>query len=205
MSNQIAVGKQPQKKRIDGEFVMVAVMALLALWMLSGHWTIDIIGETIPGPLFMPTLVGVLALIIAVALTIDILIKPRKAHDSSHNVSQNVSTDLLDDLAGFEDSERKKDDAQEESTPPVPSDDHIPTDWKTFGLVILCFVVTIIVLPYLGWTITSSLLFFTVSQILGKGSIIRDLAISFIIGSITYLIFAIVLGLNLPAGIFGGI
>lgn len=195
-------------KRSYGELVLAALLGLVGLWMLLGRSTIQVIGETIPGPLFLPTGVGIGCLVLAAVLAADVFAKPQRLRDSTHNTSSNVSTDLLDDLGGIDEDERHistlSDDADAD-LPPSAEVANPPTDWKTWGAVVVAFVLTIAVLPYLGWILTSSLLFFAISQVLGGKNWARDLAISFIVGSVTYFIFALGLGLNLPAGFLGGI
>lgn len=195
-----------------GELVIVALLLAVGIWLLSGHATVNVIGETVPGPLFMPTLVGVASLGLAAALALDIFLNPRRAPFGSADPSPvTVSPDMLADFGGLD-----KDHLDEEVGPRAAAgetgsagtaggEEGERTDWKTVSLVFLAFVAAIALLNVAGWVIASSLLFFALAQILGESPWGRDLAVSFIIGSVTYLVFGVALGLSLPAGIVGGI
>lgn len=192
-----------------GEFILVAVLAAIGLWLLAGRVNVEVIGDTLPGPLFMPTIVGVAALLLAALLSFDIVFQARKRHlaDTGPN-SPAVDPELLAELAGIETAEGTLPqeifaDPAESRTNAGPEETE-RTDWKTVGLVFATFVAAIALLQSAGWILTASFLFFAMAQILGRNSWKIDLPISFIVGSITYLIFAIGLGISLPAGLIGG-
>lgn len=185
----------PTTQRRSGglsEFIIVAILAVVGAVLLSGNATVEVIGDTTPGPLFMPNIVGVLTIIVAVVLAIDIVAKPKKGHDLIHSGDPDISPDLLEDLGAIDEH---------------PSDAPTPglADWKTTAAAIVGFAALILALPYLGWVITAGLMFFMVSAMLGGRNHVRDLAIGFIVSSLTYLAFSVGLGLNLPSGLIGGI
>lgn len=78
-------------------------------------------------------------------------------------------------------------------------------DWKTVGLLIVVFGASALLIDFLGWVITGSLLFWGCAFALGNRHHIRGLAIGIALGLITFYAFAIGLGVNLPAGILKGI
>lgn len=193
-ATNLATNNQATTVRKGGlsEFIMVAILAITGVVLLMGNVTVEIIGDTTPGPMFMPNIVGVLALILAVVLAIDILAKPKKGHDAIHSDDPDISPDLLEDLGDIDPH------ATDTPTPGL-------ADWKCTAAAVVGFAALILLLPYLGWVITAGLLFFMVSVTLGGKNYVRDLAIGFIISSLTYLAFAVGLGLNLPSGLIGGI
>lgn len=214
MTNK-SIGKSTEKagnRSGLGEFVLVAVLAGIGLWLLLGHVSMEVIGETVPGPLFMPTIVGISSLALAGLLTFDILIKPRRQPFGSDAPSpSSVSPDLLSDLGDLDKDNLAEETGRGRSTVDPggevggASAEHEKTDWKTVILVFLIFAGVVLILPYAGWIITSSLLFFALAQVLGKSSWIFDLSLGFIMGSVTYFLFSVGLGISLPAGLIGGI
>lgn len=63
----------------------------------------------------------------------------------------------------------------------------------------------VLVLPYAGWVLSATALFWLIAKLLGSRRPIFDLAIALIVASVIQLVFSGLLSLNLPAGIFGGI
>ncbi|SER81167.1 tripartite tricarboxylate transporter TctB family protein [Corynebacterium cystitidis] len=191
--NKRAESAQSTRERRAGlsEFAMVAILIVTGMILLSGHWTIEVIGETQPGPLFLPTIVGVSCLGLALALAFDLLVKPkRKPRDLLFRDETDISPDLLDDLGTIEE---------------VELEDAVPglADWKSVAFAVIGFAAIVLLLPSLGWVIGAALLFFLISVMLGSRDFVRDLAIGFIVSSVTYLLFGVGLGLNLPTGFLG--
>jgi putative tricarboxylic transport membrane protein len=78
-------------------------------------------------------------------------------------------------------------------------------DWKTVLLLIVVFGANALVIDWLGWVISGSLLFWGCAFALGNRHHIRGLVIGVALALITFYGFAIGLGVNLPAGILKGI
>lgn len=80
-----------------------------------------------------------------------------------------------------------------------------PADWRTVGLLLAGFVANILLLEPLGWPLSGALMFFIVSRALGARDTLRDIAISLVLGFLSYYLFADLLELSLPAGVLEGI
>ena len=78
-------------------------------------------------------------------------------------------------------------------------------DVKTVGLLIGAFLLNALTIERLGWVISGSLLFWGSAFALGNRHHIRGLAIGIALALGTFYLFAIGLGINLPAGILQGI
>lgn len=78
-------------------------------------------------------------------------------------------------------------------------------DLRTVLLLLAVFAANIVLIDFLGWVISGSLLFYGSAIALGSRHFVRDLAISAALGLGTFYGFAIGLGVGLPAGILQGI
>lgn len=176
-----------------GEFSIVAILLVISVTLLLGRQSIEVVGETTPGPLFLPTLLGIAGLVVAGALAVDIVVSGRKRTREARIEDGSFSSDMLEDLGHVsEESQDIASSADQKSTvAPI--------------IVIVGFSAVILALPYLGWILGSAVLFWIVNFALGSRNWWRDIAISLIIGAITYFLFVIGLGLNLPSGIWGNI
>ncbi|MDV6260410.1 tripartite tricarboxylate transporter TctB family protein [Rhodococcoides yunnanense] len=84
-------------------------------------------------------------------------------------------------------------------------DTSTPADWKTVGLLVGLFVVTIVLVDTLGWVIIGAVLFGGAATILGNRHWIRNLAIGLVLSLLSFYAFYVGLGIPLPAGILDGI
>jgi putative tricarboxylic transport membrane protein len=80
-----------------------------------------------------------------------------------------------------------------------------PGDWRTVGLLVGLFVVTILLVNFLGWAIMGALLFAGAATILGSHHYIRNVAIGAALSVASFYAFYSGLGIPLPAGILDGI
>jgi putative tricarboxylic transport membrane protein len=80
-----------------------------------------------------------------------------------------------------------------------------PIDWRTVLLLIGAFLANAVLIDWLGWVISGSLLFWGSAFALGNRHHVRNLAIAVALALITFYAFAIGLGVNLPAGVLQGI
>jgi putative tricarboxylic transport membrane protein len=78
-------------------------------------------------------------------------------------------------------------------------------DWKTIGLLCAVFIANALLIDWLGWVISGSLLFWGAAIVLGSRRYFLALAAGVVLGLATFYGFAIGLGLGLPAGILQGI
>lgn len=187
---------QPTKQRRSirfKEFIIVAILVVVSAILLLGKKTIEVIGSTTPGPLFLPMIVGIAGLVIAAALAFDIITAARHHNPELHIEDGDFSTDLLEDLGQVSDEETD-----------ISSEENTAVDWHLY-LVVVGMAVCIFLLPYVGWILGSAAIFVLVNYALGSRAWVRDIAIALIVGSVTYLIFGVGLGLNLPAGFWGNL
>ncbi|MFI6597959.1 tripartite tricarboxylate transporter TctB family protein [Nonomuraea sp. NPDC050536] len=77
-----------------------------------------------------------------------------------------------------------------------------PADWRAVLLMGGIFLAFTAVLEYLGWVISSSLLFWGVAVVLGADHKVRAGIVAVAVGVATYLLFVEVLGVSLPSGVF---
>lgn len=84
-------------------------------------------------------------------------------------------------------------------------DPDMPSDWKTVGLLVACFVGMILLVEPLGWVITSTLFFGGAATILGSRHYVRNVGIGLILALASFYAFYSGLGIPLPAGILDGI
>lgn len=78
------------------------------------------------------------------------------------------------------------------------------SDFASLGWTVLGFFAFAVLLPWLGWILASSLLFWCVAHGFGSRRPVFDILVSLFMGSVAYLAFDVALGLNLPSGILGG-
>ncbi|MEU5872079.1 tripartite tricarboxylate transporter TctB family protein [Glycomyces sp. NPDC047369] len=78
-------------------------------------------------------------------------------------------------------------------------------DVKTVGLLCAVFVANALLIDWLGWVISGSLLFWGAATVLGSRRYFLTLAAAVVLGLATFYGFAIGLGLGLPAGVLQGI
>ncbi|MFI5736574.1 tripartite tricarboxylate transporter TctB family protein [Kribbella sp. NPDC051587] len=78
-------------------------------------------------------------------------------------------------------------------------------DWKTVLLLIASFVVNLVLIEPAGWVISGTVLFWGSAYALGSRNYLRNLVIAVALSLTTFYLFAIGLGVNLPAGVLQGI
>jgi putative tricarboxylic transport membrane protein len=84
-------------------------------------------------------------------------------------------------------------------------DPDMPSDWRTVGLLVGLFVLTILLVVPLGWAITGALLFAGAATILGSHHYLRNILIGAVLSVGSFYAFYSGLGIPLPAGILDGI
>lgn len=94
---------------------------------------------------------------------------------------------------------------------PEKTDESEPVKWRThsdWAAVAWCvggFLVFASTLETLGWLIAAAIMFWTVAKGMGSHRPIFDISLAFTMSGAIYLAFDFGLGLNLPAGILGGV
>lgn len=202
------------------ELLMVAFLGALGALLLIGSRTMDVLGDTLPGPTFFPVIVGVLVLLVALALLVDIVRNPEAPRDPEDEALRgDFSAEMLHDISGLPDP----------GTPGAPtaitgavdsaevaaaldaaereagtSARNPASDLKTLGLALLAMVVFVTVLPYAGWVLSAAALFWCIARLLGSRRPVLDIGIALLMSSVVQLIFGGILGLSLPAFLSGG-
>lgn len=209
------------------ELIMVAILAIVGLTLLIGAQTMTVLGDSVPGPQFVPVIVGVLLLVTAVGVGQDVIRHPEEER-SEPGTRHDVSRDLLQDLSDTDTAEFKAvgtvdlesdgtavgtADASASSAAPadaaasVAADEDAPSapvasDLRTTGFVLATLIGFVLVLPWAGWVLSGAALFWCIARALGSRSTWMDVGVALLISSIIQLIFGGLLGLSLP--VLGG-
>ena len=122
------------------------------------------------GPTAVPILVGVLLVVCAVALAVDVL---RGGHGEAE---------------GGEDVDLSH-----------------PSDWRTLLLLVAAFLANVVLMEPAGWWLSGAVLFWGSAYALGSRRYVRDAVLAFALSFLTYYVFAVGLGIFLPAGVLQGI
>ena len=78
--------------------------------------------------------------------------------------------------------------------------DHLPTDWRTLGLMAVALAGLILLWRPLGFILTATPFLVAGARVLGSRSLIRDVVAGVLVSVGTYALFTRLLGLELPAG-----
>jgi putative tricarboxylic transport membrane protein len=152
-----------------GVAVLLLVLGGVVLWDASRiNSGVAQLGAV--GPAAVPILVGVLLLVCAVALAVDVL---RGGHGEAE---------------GGEDVDLSA-----------------PSDWRTLLLLVAAFLANVVLMNPVGWWFSGAVLFWGSAYALGSRHYVRDAVLAFALSFLTYYVFAVGLGIFLPAGVLQGI
>jgi putative tricarboxylic transport membrane protein len=76
-------------------------------------------------------------------------------------------------------------------------------DWRRLGLMLVTLVVFAVVISFLGYVVSATLLFGVTAIVLGSPYRLRSFAYGFIVAALVYLAFDVGIGISLPAGPWG--
>jgi putative tricarboxylic transport membrane protein len=76
-------------------------------------------------------------------------------------------------------------------------------DWKRLGILVAALIVFAIINPYLGYVVSATLLFGVTAMVLGAPDKAKAFAYGFVVASAVYLIFDVLIGITLPAAVWG--
>lgn len=186
------------------ELIMPVLVGGLATWLAVETATMNVMGDSVPGPQFFPTIVCMVLFAVALVHAIQILRQPRLPDPTDEATNADWSSDMLGDLAHASERGRERI-AGRTPGATLPTDWKTYTDWKTVGLVVGGVAVFILVLPVLGWVFSAAGLFWVVCKALGSKRPLFDLIISLVFSSLIQLAFNAGLGLNLPGGFLEGL
>lgn len=199
------------------ELVMVALLVAVGAVLLAGSATMTVLGEDVPGPRFVPVILGVLVLLAAAALAVDVIRHPETPHDLEEDeLAGNFSADMLHDISGL--AEPGSPEAPTAVTGAIRAEDvsaavdgedpdgedaaatrNPASDLRTLGLVLVAMIGFVVILPYAGWVLSAAALFWCMCRFLGSRRPILDIGVSLLVSSVVQLIFGGLLGLSLPA------
>jgi putative tricarboxylic transport membrane protein len=186
------------------ELIMPVLVAGLATWLAYETATMTVLGTSVPGPQFFPTIVCVLLYAVAVVHAIQVLRNPRLPDPTDDAENADFSSDLLGDLAHASEKGRRRIAGQDPKAT-LPTGWKTYTDWKTVGLVVGGIALFILVLPVLGWVFSAAGLFWIVCKALGSKRPGFDIVVSLVFSAVIQLAFNAGLGLNLPSGFLEGL
>ena len=91
----------------------------------------------------------------------------------------------------------------EDVTSPKPGHQTSPQDWKRLGILLAALLAFALVNPFLGYVASATLLFGLTAIVLGAPNRAKAFAYGFIVAGTVFLIFDVIIGISLPAGIWG--
>ncbi|GLU48497.1 tripartite tricarboxylate transporter TctB family protein [Nocardiopsis ansamitocini] len=147
-----------------------------------------------PGPQFFPTLVTVLMLVAGIALIVQVVRRPATPDTDGPRSAEELAQEQTGAVGAIIDGHH------EESRPHATH-----SDWATIGIVLGTLVLFTLALQPVGWLLSGAVLFFGVTYAFGGRRILFDATLALVFSSVIQLAFVAGLGLNLPAGILGGI
>lgn len=147
-------------------------------------------GTEPPGPRFFPTLVAIFMGATGIALAVQVVLRPARTADAP-TVDAPTAGEAPDAAA--------------DGGAPAGEEGPVRIDWRCLGIVVASLTAFILLLQPVGWLLSAALLFFGVAHALGSRRFLFDAVLSLVFSSVIQLAFVAGLGLNLPAGILGGI
>jgi len=197
-----------------GDLAVGIPTLIAAALLLVGTVTMNVRGESEPGPQFFPVIVICLLTITGGWLTIGALLPRRRTSEVWHR--PDVSKDMLADLSGTNTEviqletrgrrrQRKSTEVTTETGTVVTEETQAAFDWRTFGIVLGAVAVFAVLLDPVGWILSAALLFWIVSYALGSKRWAFDIGVGLLMSSLIQLAFSAGLGLNLPSGFIGWI
>lgn len=76
-------------------------------------------------------------------------------------------------------------------------------DWKRLGVLLAALLVFAVIVPFLGYVVSATLLYGVTAGVLGAPRRAQMFAVGFTVASLVYLLFDVGIGITLPAGPWG--
>ncbi|MFC6146229.1 tripartite tricarboxylate transporter TctB family protein [Corynebacterium nasicanis] len=181
------------------ELGFVALILVVATWLLTGSFSMDVLGQSRPGPQFFPIVVAGILYVAAIAITISVISRPTLPDGEPHPGRGNFSPELLMDISDS-DGERTR-----RRYSKYTDEFATYSDWVTVGKVVGGVVLFILLLHPLGWILSATILFWIVAWALGSTRPLIDIGVALLFASVIQLAFNAGLGLPLPAGFLEGL
>lgn len=169
--------------------VIPAILAAFSTYLMVGIATMKIPeGTDPPGPEFFPMIVAIAGYVVAILLAIKYI---RTREPAEPNVFSE-----LDDVSQ---AER----AAAEAAASVKY--RFFSDWRCIAWAVGGFLAFALLLLPAGWIIAAALLFWCVARAMDSRRPLWDVGVSLAVSSLAYLAFDVLLGMNLPSGVLGGL
>lgn len=198
---------------LSHQLAMPVIVIAFATYLLFGLITMQVPeGTDFPGPRFFPIIITAGLYLFAVLLIAGILTsRPQAPQTHGAPVESGRGTP---DAAGYD----RRGDFLSDSESPVnergivlvtddgaenPGNDAGGISWSSFAWVVVPFIGFALLLPVLGWIIAAALLFWCVARSFGSDRVLGNLIVGLAVGSLTYILFDMLLGLTLPSGVLG--
>lgn len=166
-----------------------AVLAAFSTYLVLGMLTMQIPpGTASPGPQFFPTIVAIAGYIVAVLLALQIIRSPEVPEPATYSEDDDVS-----------------DAARAEAEAAAKVRYRFFSDWRSIAWAAGGFLAFALLLTPVGWIVSGALLFWCVARAMGSTKPLLDVIVAFTMSSLAYLAFDVLLGLELPSGVLGGL
>ncbi|QQN77966.1 tripartite tricarboxylate transporter TctB family protein [Streptomyces sp. XC 2026] len=193
------------------EFIVVAVLLALAVFLTHGTVTMTVPPTAgSPGPQFFPWIVTGLAYLLTAVLAWKVIRHPSgpPLPPGAEAPGDEAGTGTGAAATGAPDTE-----AAAHTGAPAPAQrprtttpqHRTHTDWRSVGIIVGTFGLFTVALEPVGWLLSAALLFFGVTYALDGKRPLFDMSLSLAFSAVIQLAFSAGLGLNLPAGILGGV
>ena len=90
-----------------------------------------------------------------------------------------------------------------DTTQDLPSHQTEVQDWKRLGVLLVGLVVFAVVNPWLGYVVSATLLFGVTAIVLGAPDRAKAFAYGFVVAGTVFLLFDVLIGITLPAAVWG--
>ncbi|HET7349366.1 MAG TPA: tripartite tricarboxylate transporter TctB family protein [Marmoricola sp.] len=78
-----------------------------------------------------------------------------------------------------------------------------PQDWQRLGVLLVALIIFGVVNPWLGYVVSATLLFGVTAIVLGAPHRAKAFAYGFVVAGTIYLLFDVLIGISLPAAVWG--
>lgn len=188
IGEEIEIGARPGAAgALVKELIMPAILFAFATYLLIGILTMRVPeGTMFPGPQFFPGIITAGLYVFGALLAVAAVREWRTGPDAPE-VS---AAELL---------------VEEEVAAEQPAQEprRVGVDWMSLLWVVGGFLAFTLLLPYLGWIIGAAGLFWCVARGFGARRPLFLIVVGLTISSLTYIVFDMLLGLNLPSGLIG--
>lgn len=169
--------------------VIAVVLAAFSTYLLVGIFDMDVpSGAAFPGPTFFPALIVAAGYLLSVLLAVFTIKNPDPPKPPHYEFEEDLDPDVR--------AAAEKAAARKYAT---------YSDWSSVVVAISSFLLFALLMEPLGWIIAAAVLFWGMARAMGSRRPLFDISLALVVASLIQLAFGAALGLNLPAGILGGV